>query len=119
MRLYTKDEMAAAWDAGAQAYHAELMGEAPTPNPYRPVKADQPAATETAPVCDYWPNGPKPCGRPATHRGRSGTRFLCSCHAVQGDEPLAVTEPQGAPCIHTLNRLGHCTRCGERPKDKL
>jgi hypothetical protein len=59
--------------------------------------ADQPAATETAPVCDYWPNGPAPCGKPATHRSRSGTRLFCSYHAVDGDEPLTLVEPQGAP----------------------
>lgn len=31
---------------------------------------------------------------------------------------IALPAPEPAPCIHRLNELGHCTRCGARPNDK-
>lgn len=61
------------------------------------MKADPPAPTETVPVCDYWPNGPAPCGRPATHHSRNGERLFCSYHAIAGSD-VAMAAPQGAPC---------------------
>lgn len=31
---------------------------------------------------------------------------------------VGMATEQSTPCMHTINELGHCTRCGARPNDK-
>jgi hypothetical protein len=32
-------------------------------------------------------------------------------------ERMLADRPEQAPCVHSVNSLGHCTRCGARPHD--
>ena len=52
-------------------------------------------------------------------RGLQLTLWFCELHrkAYSSRTKRPEQAPQGAPCKHALNALGHCVRCGSRPYD--